>query len=156
MDETAARFKEMRAIAAELLRAHRFDDQQAFMSAMNRAEGKVPDLLMALCFIANRGMELALSREEANALVERLARDLPPPENREQIESDAWLDAIALCETAATGDLQGSRVLLANSPDLALLFGSVMQLLATLLPTLPPEMLNAFFAAAREVQPPFT
>jgi hypothetical protein len=154
VDEISTEAAEMRAIAAALLRAHRHNDRTAFMSAMQQAEKRVPDLLISMCFIANEGMERVLSREQVDALIAELVTDLPEPRDRTEIAADAWLDAIALCEAATRGDADGGRVILLNSPDLTLLFGNVMQLLALLLPEVPEDIISEFFLAARELEPP--
>ena len=115
---------------------------------MLRAERRIPDLLISLCFVANKAMDAVISRDAADRLVARQARVLPPPPPRSEIADDVWRDAIAMTEAVANDRTEDARVLLANTPDMAMLSGCV------LLPSLPGGVLPLALARLREEGPP--
>jgi DNA-binding GntR family transcriptional regulator len=147
-------FREMRALAAELLRAQRHSDRVAFDAAMLRAEGRVPALLISLCGLSNNAMNEVIGKDQADALIERLSQELPPPVLTQEESADVWRDAAALIETVARGDLEAARALTVNTPNLPLLQGFVLHVLAAVLDSLPAEVVDGLVAGMRESEPP--
>jgi hypothetical protein len=147
-------FREMRALAAALLRAQRHSDRVAFDAAMLRAEGRVPALLISLCGLSNNAMNEVIGKDQADALIERLSQELPPPVLTQEESADVWRDAAALIETVARGDLEAARALTVNTPNLPLLQGFVLHVLAAVLDSLPAEVVDGLVAGMRESDPP--
>jgi hypothetical protein len=152
--ERADTFREMRALAAELLRAQRHGDRVAFNAAMLRAGGNVPALLISLCGLSNRAMDEVIGRAEADALIERISAELPtPPAPQEEI-ADVWRDTAALVESVARHDMEAARTLAVNTPNLPLLHGFVLHVLATVLDTMEPDSVAGLVAGMRLSEPP--
>lgn len=153
MNEDPLDHAQLRALGAELLRAQRSNDQAAFMTALGRAERRVPGLFISLCAVANKAMDEVISRQKAEEIVARVARDLPPPPNDAEQATDAWRDAIALLDALRRSDEEGARVLLLNSPSLNVLYGMFVQVVADLIPLIPTDVFDGYIAAARETDP---
>jgi hypothetical protein len=154
MQEDERVYLETRALAAELLRTQRIGDRAGFLSALSRCEGKVTQVLTALTGIANRAMDTALTVDQAERLVDRLASELPTPPSSEELHDDAWLDAVALLEAVYRDDREAAAALFRHTPDMALAFGQFVQLIDLMLKMLPPDFVEGFAQIAREEGPP--
>jgi hypothetical protein len=149
--------EEMRSLAAQLLRAHRNGDQAAFIRAMNRAEGRVPELLISLATVANRSIDAAVGPENANSAITRIVEDLPAPRGDAEIADDVWRDAVALVEAMTNDDDPGARSILGNTPDMPMLFGMVLHTYSLLLGSLEESAKGRFVAELRGIDsPPFS
>jgi hypothetical protein len=152
--ERADTFREMRALAAELLRAQRHGDQVAFNAATLRAQGRVPALLISLCGLSNAAISEVIGRAESDALIERLSAEMATPATTEDEIADVWRDAAALVEAVARNDLAAARTLAVNTPNLPLLHGFVLHVLATVLGAMEPESVAAVVEGMRLSEPP--
>ena len=154
MTERSETYREMRALAAELLRAQREGDHIALNAAMLRAQGCVPDLLVSLCLLVNRTMARVMGTEEASSLIDLISRELPPPPTSEEQTADVWRDAAAMVEALSRDDLEAARNLATNTPNLPLLHGFVLHVLAVVLDTMPPEAVAGLVEGMRRSDPP--
>jgi len=144
----------MRALAAELLRAQRENNMTAFESAMLRAQGNVPALLLSLCGLANRAMDQVISREAAMALVTRLAAEMDDPPPRDLFAHELWADAVSLLEAAGNEDGERAVEIMRSNSDLLLLHGFVMQAIALILVNVPADTRATWMTQLRGVTPP--
>jgi hypothetical protein len=152
--ENGDTYREMRGLAAELLRAQRIGDQAAFNSAMLRGQGRVPALLISLCGLSNNAITSVIGKDEADRLIARLSHDLPAPPTSAEQAADVWRDTAALVQALADGDEQAARVLSVNTPDLSLLFGDVLVVLDMLLGQLSEPAVAAVVDWVRTSPPP--
>lgn len=121
---------------------------------MLRAEGSVPALLISLCGLSNRAMDEVIGRAEADVLLDRVSSELPAPGVTEDEIADVWRDAAALVEAVANADLIAARNLTVNTPNLPLLHGFVLEVLATVLATMEPDSVTGLVAGMRLSEPP--
>lgn len=154
MTESAETFRETRALAAELLRAQRHGDQVAFNAAMLRAEGNVPALLVSLCGLSNRVINDVIGRAEADVLIDRVSSELPAPGLAEDEVADVWRDEAALVAALHMEDLTAARNLTVNTPNLPLLNGFVMHVLAIVLDSMDPTAVAGLIDGMRLSEPP--
>jgi len=154
MVEDPLDYEELRALAAELLRAQRDGDFLAFRAVTLRCAGRVDGLLISLTAVANKAMDRVLDRDAADKIVRDTSKRLPAPPRPEELVADVWRDAIATVEAAARDDEEAVRAIMLNTNDLTLFYGYYLQLVADVLLNTNPGVVQTVVEQARADGPP--